>query len=122
MAWNETQEETRTAKPGALSKLEISDVRHCNLQSLVLQEQLILIGVAQILNDFGASADDPETDADFEIPALALWTLGKVARRAVDELIGKLDEASAMLKKVEIPAVLEQRLAKPAGEREAVRG
>jgi hypothetical protein len=111
------------ASDGGRGLISVHDfyIKQCDFGGLICQEELILKGVSQILEELGCSTDGTEDvgdNAEIDIPALALWTLGKVTRRAADELLQKLEIVGDRLRAVGIPEVLQTRLAKGSGEAE----
>jgi hypothetical protein len=95
-----------------LSDIKEGDIRRCDFSGLILEEELMIKGVGQILDEFGCSphGDDLGDDAEIEIPALALWMLGRVVTHFTEQLLRKLDIAADRLKSAGVPEVLKARL------------
>lgn len=96
----------------SLSDCEKGEIRRCDFSGLILGEELMLKGVGQILDEFGCGPDGPGTgdDAAIEMPALALWMLGRVVRNSTEQLLRKLDIATEHLKAAGVPEMLDAKL------------
>ena len=95
-----------------IRRLENMDIEYCNLKELILNEELMLMGVGEVLNEFGCTPGDAEGEKyqQIKVSGIALWMLGKVVAQTREEILRKLAIAGVQYQAAGVREILEVRM------------